>query len=513
MDFIHSTTSSAPAEQRPSFQMIAKTFKGLEDVLAQELTELGANDIQKERRAVSFTGDLSTLYRANFCLRTASRILVPIAVFRASNADAVYEQVKLIDWSLFMNVHTTFSIDTTSFSDTFRNSLFVTYRVKDAIADYWMEREQKRPSIKLTSPDLYLNVHIANETVTISLDSSGESLHKRGYREANTEAPINEALAAGMLLLAGWHGQSNFFDPMCGSGTILIEAALIAQNIAPGVFRKSFAFEKWLDFDKDLFESIYNDDSHERVFTHKIYGSDAGYYAVQTALKNIKSAGMQNIIEVRQIRLEEIRLQGVADAPATEGAMVMINPPYGERLAQDKDILRLYEDMGKALKFQFTGATAWIISSNDEALRCIGLKPTEKIRLLNGDLDCQFNRYDLFAGEHKEWKKDHPKEKRETAAPSRPKKFRDGSRSSHSDRRSDSRPYKRRENTDERPDFKRSDRPFEKRDRKPFERGERTERKPFRRSEQNDDRRSSFHKSPRKPFNSHRNDSDSHSRL
>ena len=531
MEFIHSTTQPVSAEQKPSFQMIAKTFKGLEDVLAQELTELGANDIQKERRAVSFSGDLSVLYRANFCLRTASRILVPIAVFHASNADAVYEQVKLIDWSLFMNVHTTFSIDTTSFSDTFRNSLFVTYRVKDAIADYWMEREQKRPSIKLTSPDLYLNVHIANETVTISLDSSGESLHKRGYREANTEAPINEALAAGMLLLAGWHGQSNFFDPMCGSGTILIEAALIAQNIAPGIFRKSFAFEKWLDFDKDLFESIYNDDSHERVFAHKIYGSDAGFYAVQTALKNIKSAGMQNIIEVRQIRLEEIRLQGVADAPSTDGAMVMINPPYGERLAQDKDILRLYDDMGKALKFQFTGATAWIISSNDDALRCLGLKPTEKIRLLNGDLDCQFNRYDLFAGEHKEWKKDHPKEKREESAPAHTKKFRSDHRSSHSDRRSDSRPYKRREQEDERPDFKRSDRPFEKRDRKPFDRTERTERKPFdrdrkpfdrterserkpfRRSEPSDDRRSSFHKSPRKPFNSHRHDSDSHSRL
>lgn len=541
MEFIHSTTQPVSAEQKPSFQMIAKTFKGLEDVLAQELTELGANDIQKERRAVSFSGDLSVLYRANFCLRTASRILVPIAVFHASNADAVYEQVKLIDWSLFMNVHTTFSIDTTSFSDTFRNSLFVTYRVKDAIADYWMEREQKRPSIKLTSPDLYLNVHIANETVTISLDSSGESLHKRGYREVNTEAPINEALAAGMLLLAGWHGQSNFFDPMCGSGTILIEAALIAQNIAPGIFRKSFAFEKWLDFDKDLFESIYNDDSHERVFAHKIYGSDAGFYAVQTALKNIKSAGMQNIIEVRQIRLEEIRLQGVADAPSTDGAMVMINPPYGERLAQDKDILRLYDDMGKALKFQFTGATAWIISSNDDALRCLGLKPTEKIRLLNGDLDCQFNRYDLFAGEHKEWKKDHPKEKREETAPARTKKSRSDHRSSHSDRRSDSRPYKRREQEDERPDFKRSDRPFEKRDRKPFDRTERTdrksfnhdrserkpfdrdrkpfdrtersERKPFRRSEPSDDRRSSFHKSPRKPFNSHRHDSDSHSRL
>ncbi len=390
--------------------MIAKTFKGLEDVLAQELVELGANNVQKERRAVSFTGNKEMLYRANFCLRTASRVLVPIATFRAKAADEVYAHAKEIDWAQYMTVQTGFSIDATVYSETFRHSKYVTYRVKDAIADWWTEREQKRPNVKLTAPDLSLNVHIAAETVTLSLDSSGESLHKRGYRVANTEAPINEALAAGMLLMAGWHGQANFFDPMCGSGTLLIEAALIAQNIAPGVFRKGFGFEKWLDFDKDLFEMIYNDDSREREFTHHIYGSDAGFYAVQVAQKNIKSAGMQRFIDVKQIRLEEIRLAGVEGAPSTEGAFVMMNPPYGERLAQDKDILRLYEDMGKALKFQFAGATAWIISSNEEAMKCLGLKPTEKMHLLNGELDCLFNKYELFQGEHREWKKTHPKD-------------------------------------------------------------------------------------------------------
>lgn len=393
------------------FQMVAKTFKGLEDVLAQELVELGANNVQKERRAVSFTGNKEMLYRANFCLRTASRVLVPIATFRAKDADEVYTHAKEIDWGKYMTLQTGFSIDATVYSETFRHSKYVTYRVKDAIADWWTEREQKRPNVKLTSPDLSLNVHIADEHVTLSLDSSGESLHKRGYRVANTEAPINEALAAGMLLMAGWHGQANFFDPMCGSGTLLIEAALIAQNIAPGVFRKGFGFEKWLDFDKDLFEMIYNDDSREREFAHHIYGSDAGFYAVQVAQKNIKSAGMQRFIDVKQIRLEEIRLAGVEGAPSTEGAFVMMNPPYGERLAQDKDILRLYEDMGKALKFQFTGATAWIISSNEEAMKCLGLKPTEKMHLLNGELDCLFNKYELFQGEHREWKKTHPKDR------------------------------------------------------------------------------------------------------
>lgn len=381
------------------FTMIAKTFKGLEPVLAEELINLGADDVKIERRAVSFSGDIRMLYKANFALRTASRILVPIAEFRAKDADQVYMEAQKIDWSLFMNVNTTFAIDSTVYSETFRHSKYVTYRVKDAIADWWTEREQKRPNVSVTSPDLMLNVHIAGETVTLSLDSSGESLHKRGYRVGNTEAPINEALAAGMLLLAGWKGQSDFYDPMCGSGTLLIEAALIARNIAPGVFRKGFAFEKWNDFDKELFEEIYNDDSAEREFEHHIYGSDASYYAVQTALKNVREAGMQRDIDVRQIRIQEIKTeieQQVKDGMTPP--LVMMNPPYGERLAQNRDVLQLYGEMGTALKHHFTGATAWIISSNEDALKCVGLRPSKRMRLLNGELDCWFNRYDLFAG-------------------------------------------------------------------------------------------------------------------
>ena len=442
--------------------MLAKTFKGLEEVLAGELVELGANNVQIERRAVSFTGDKRLLYTANMCLRTASRVLVPIATFRAKDADAVYEQAKQIDWSRYMTLKTGFAIDATVYSDTFRHSQYVTYRVKDAIADYWMEREQKRPSVKLTDPDLSLNVHIAAETVTISLDSSGDSLHKRGYRVANTEAPINEALAAGMLLLAGWHGQGDFYDPMCGSGTLLIEAALIARNIAPGIYRKGFAFEKWADFDRDLFEDIYNDDSRERPFTHKIYGSDAGYYAVQTALKNIQSASLQRDIEVRQIRIEELRL---ADRD-TNGALVMMNPPYGERLSQDKDVLRLYQDMGTALKHQFSGATAWIISSNEDALKCIGLKPSKRIHLINGELECLFNQYELFQGEHKEWKKDHPKDVKPRFADHEHKR-----KDFKQDRnKRDFKPRNRREDGDRKP--------FDRKphDRKPFTRDDRAPR-------------------------------------
>jgi putative N6-adenine-specific DNA methylase len=340
------------------------------------------------------------------CLRTASRVLVPIASFKAQKADTIYEQVKAIDWTQYMTVKTTFQIDATVYSDYFRHSQFVTYRVKDAIVDYWMEHEGQRPNVRLEGADLYLNVHIAGDRVTLSLDSSGESLHKRGYRVANTQAPINEALAAGMLLLAGWNGQSDFYDPMCGSGTLLIEAALIARNIAPGVYRQGFAFEKWANFDVDLWEEVYNDDSRERDFKHKIYGSDAGFYAAQVAQKNIQSAGLQRDIEVRQVRVQELKAEnGKLGGCNVDGALVMINPPYGERLSQDKDVLRLYQDMGTALKHQFSGATAWVISSNEEALKCIGLRPAKKIHLVNGDLECLFNKYELFKGDRKTWKK------------------------------------------------------------------------------------------------------------
>lgn len=380
------------------FSMLAKTFKGLEEVLAQELIELGANDVQLERRAVSFRGDKALLYRANFCLRTAIRILVPIKTDKlkakgSKPEDQVYEIAKSIDWSRFMTVDNTFVIDATVYSEFFHNSLFVTYRVKDAIVDYWSEKTGKRPNVNAQNPDIRINLHIGNDLLTLSLDSSGESLHKRGYRVATTEAPINEVLAAGMLRMAGWHGQSDFYDPMCGSGTLLIEAALMARNIAPGVFRQSYAFEKWPDFDADLWNDIYNDDSQEREFTHRIYGSDASFYAIRQATKNVKSAGVQHDIELKQIRLEE--LQGGK-------GLIMMNPPYGERLKSNKEMEDLYSAIGTALKHHFVDSTAWIISSNAAAMKCIGLKPSKKYHLLNGELDCQFNKYELFQGKRKD---------------------------------------------------------------------------------------------------------------
>jgi putative N6-adenine-specific DNA methylase len=381
-------------------KIIAKTFKGLEEVLAGELINLGANDVQIERRAVSCKGDRRLLYKANLCCRTASRLLVPIAEFKAKNADEIYENAKNIDWSKFLDVKNTFSIDSTVFSEQFTHSKFVAYRLKDAIADHFTEKTGKRPSVSLTDPDLMLNIHIAGTNCTVSLDSSGESLHKRGYRTSQTEAPINEALAAGILLLAGWDGSQNFIDPMCGSGTFLIEAALIALNIPPGIFRKSFAFEKWQDFDPDLFDEIYNDDSNERDFDFHIYGSDIAPQAIKIAEQNVKSAGLSRYISLQKADIAQLEVP--------EGKMLMVsNPPYGERL-QSENLMGIYSTIGRMLKHKMMGNKAWIISSDERCLAAIGMKPFRKIDLFNGNIDCLLYGYEIFAGKRnnfvKEWK-------------------------------------------------------------------------------------------------------------
>lgn len=377
------------------FEMIAKTFKGLEEVLATELVAMGANNVQLQRRAVSFTGNKELMYKANMQLRTASRVLKPIAAFKALNPDEVYEQVKKIDWEKYMSVDTTFAIDSTVFSDEFRHSMFVAYRVKDAIADRFMEKQNKRPSVRLDNPQLMINIHIAQNQCTISLDSSGESLHKRGYRVAQTDAPLNEALAAGMLLMSGWEGKTDFIDPMCGSGTLLIEAALIALNIPPGVFRREFAFEKWSDFDSELFDAVYNDDSVERPFEHKIYGSDISPLAIKIADKNVRSAGLNKYIELKVLPMQQL------EAPSDHCLMVT-NPPYGERITSP-DIFGLYASLGTVLKHKFTGCSAWVISSHEECLDKIGLKPSKKIQLLNGSLDCLYCQYEIFEGKRNDF--------------------------------------------------------------------------------------------------------------
>lgn len=379
-----------------SFEMIAKTFQGLEEVLAQELTTLGASDIQIGRRMVAFTGDKEMMYKANFCLRTAIRILKPIKRFSAKNADEVYDQIKSIHWEDFLNTDQTIAIDAVVFSEEFRHSKFVSYKVKDAIVDYFREKTGKRPSVRINNPDVLLNIHIAQTECTLSLDSSGESLHRRGYRQEAVEAPLNEVLAAGMILLTGWHGECDLIDPMCGSGTIPIEAALIAKNIAPGVFRKEFAFEKWNDFDRDLFDTVYNDDSQEREFKHQIYGYDNSPNAHDIATHNIKAAGVSKDIVLK------IQPFQAFQQPA-EKSFIIMNPPYGERISTN-DLLGLYQMIGERLKHAFAGNTAWILSYREECFDQIGLKPTEKIPLFNGALDCEFRKYEIFEGKYKEFK-------------------------------------------------------------------------------------------------------------
>jgi len=374
--------------------MTAKTFLGLEEILAKELIDLGANDVEIQRRAVSFSGDKALMYKANLHCRTASRILKPMLTFTASNPDEVYEQVKKMNWAEFLTPESTFAVDSTVYSEQFRHSKFVTYRVKDAIVDFFTEKGKNRPNVRVSNPDLIINIHISHKQCTLSFDSSGESLHKRAYRVEQTEAPLNEALAAGMLLLAGWNGQTNFVDPMCGSGTLLIEAALIALNIPPGIYRKEFAFEKWNDFDEELFDTIYNDDSHERQFDFRIYGSDISSRAIKTAEENVKVAGLSKFIELKIIPLQKL------ESPV-EQCLVITNPPYGERITSP-DIFKLYADLGTMLKHKFSGNTAWIISSHEDCLKKIGLKPAKKIKLLNGSLECLYCCYELFQGKRNE---------------------------------------------------------------------------------------------------------------
>ncbi len=383
---------------KEEFELVAKTFQGLEDVLAEELRGIGAKNVEPGRRMVSFEGDLEILYKANLCCRTALRILKPIYKFIANDPESLYEMVKEYEWNEVLTLDKSFAIDVTAYSDEFTHSRYVTYRVKDAIVDYFKDRfgPESRPKVRLQGADVMINVHISGERVTISLDSSGESLHKRGYRVEQTEAPINEVLAAGIILKSGWKGECPLVDPMCGSGTFLIEAALIGANINPGIFRKGFAFEQWKDFDADLFDRLYNDDSEERELAHKIYGADISPRAISIAEANIKSAGVSKYIDL-QIK----PLSQWTEAPhALDGGGVLVtNPPYGERIRVE-DMDGLYELLGKKLKFVFTGYHAWIIGYQEEHFQKIGLAPSVKQEILNGALECELREYVIFDGDY-----------------------------------------------------------------------------------------------------------------
>lgn len=381
-----------------TFDMVAKTFQGLEEVLADELRAMGAQNVEPGRRMVAFQGDKELLYRANLQCRTALRILKPFYSFKAHTPEKLYDRVKEYDWSALLNADKTFALEVTVNSENFTNSRFVTYKVKDAIADWFRDRdpEGRRPGVRLTDADVVINVHISNADVTLSLDSSGESLHRRGWRDAQTEAPINEVLAAGIILKSGWKGDKPFIDPMCGSGTFLVEAALIAANIAPGIYRRGFAFENWADFDQELFDKLYNDDSLEQEVTVPIIGTDISPKAIEIASRNIKRAGVAKYVnlEVKPLSAWEV---------APHDGILITNPPYGERIKPD-DIDGLYRTLGTKLKHVFTGYHAWVIGYKDETMANIGLAPSSRDQLMNGSLQCELREYIIFSGDKRSFK-------------------------------------------------------------------------------------------------------------
>ena len=467
--------------EQEHFEMVAKTLHGLEDVLADELTALGAENVVTGRRMVSFSGDKAMLYKANFCCRTALRILKPLSVFKANDADDVYREVKNIAWNQYLTPEKTFAVDSVIYSDSFNHSKFVAYRTKDAVADYFNDKYGNRPSVRVNKPDIYIHIHISHNDCTVSLDSSGESLHKRGYRVSQVDAPLNEVLAAGMILKTGWRGESNFIDPMCGSGTLLIEAAMIALNIAPGIYRKEYAFELWPDFDNDLFEEVSDEVSEERDFEFRCFGSDISPTAIEKAKKNIRSAGLSKFIELKISPFQQY-------AEVLKPGILVMNPPYGERISMN-DLTGLYTMIGERLKHVFAGYDAWILSYKDECFDKIGLHSKQRMKLMNGELECEFRCFELFEGKNKDFKK---------------RSYEQGESTFEKDRnfvRKDYKPFDREGGAfrRERKPFDRERKPFS-RDQKPFSRDQR----PFGRERKSFDRENKPFSRDNRPFSRER---------
>jgi putative N6-adenine-specific DNA methylase len=377
-----------------NFKMIAKTFFGFEEILAKELQQMGAQKVEPGVRMVSFVGDKGFMYKANLGLRTALKILKPIHSFRAYNDRALYSGIQAIDWEQYLHVNQTFVVDVTLKSEHFNHSQFVALKTKDAIVDQFRDKYGKRPDIDKDYPDLRINIHIHDEQCSVALDTSGNSLHHRGYRSATNIAPINEVLAAGMLLLSGWDGSTHFLDPMCGSGTILAEAAMIACNIPANINRKEFAFEKWNDWDNDLFDKVIDSlMGKTREFHYTIKGYDKAPSSVLKAKDNIRNANLEEYVTITQENFFDTNKE-------TQGPLHMVfNPPYGERL--DIDLERFYREIGDTLKQGYPNTQAWFITANLEALKFVGLKPSRKIKLFNGKLEARLVKYEMYEGSKK----------------------------------------------------------------------------------------------------------------
>ncbi len=377
------------------FSMSAKTSFGFEDLLSEEMKNIGATDIKKGTRVVFFTGTTETLYRANLMSRVALRILVPIATFPAGSEQQLYDGIKKIDWDKYLTAEDTLAVDAVTVKSKLTHSLYVSLKTKDAIVDQIRERSGKRPDVDLRFPTIRVNVHLSDNIANISLDSSGSSLHKRGYRSEQGEAPLNETLAAGMVMLSGWDRKSPFTDLMCGSGTIVIEAAMMAKNIAPGILRNEFGFERWKDFDAQLWDSVVDAAKSAEIESPeiKITGIDRSHQATENAIDNAKSAGVEKMISFHTMPFEHY-------TPAESRQMIVSNPPYGGRIT-DEDLFALYKNIGDQLKKKYQGSTAWILTANQEAAKNIGLHASRKIQLYNGALECRFLKFELYSGSRK----------------------------------------------------------------------------------------------------------------
>ncbi len=379
---------------QPKHSFLAKTLMGMESILAEELTSIGAENVLPVKRGATFTGDKSVLYKANYLCRTAIRILVPIYEFTAHNEQMLYDGIKKFEWDQLFTYKNSLAINGTVFSDYFNHSHYVSLKTKDAIVDQFRDKYTIRPNVDTENPDIMINVHIHQDKVTVSLDSSGSSLHLRGYKKDAKEAPMNEVLAAGLIKLSGWQPGEPLIDFMCGSGTILSEAALIAENVAPGFFRQQFGFEKWGNFEEDLLNKIKGTAKEAELNAYKgfIGGCDHSPGAVKVALQNLKEAGLRNIeIEISDFKKYHHNF---------EGGVVIINPPYGERLAVG-DIEALYKEIGDTWKQQYKGFKCWMITSSKEGIKSIGLKPFKKYDVMNGALECKYLGFDIYAGSKK----------------------------------------------------------------------------------------------------------------
>jgi len=474
---------------------VAKTFSGLENELATELKFLGAENIEIIKRGVKFDGNKELLYRANYLVRTAIRILTPITEFNVTDEQSLYDGVKAIQWDEIMTHKQTFMMTADVFHSQIDHSHFAALKAKDALVDFFRDKIRRRPSVDKEDADFYINIHISQNVCTVSLDSSGESLHKRGYRISADKAPLNEVLAAGLIKLSGWKGDVDFYDPMCGSGTIVMEAAMMAMNIPAGYYREQYAFQKWVDYDEALFQSIKEEHDNEfKDIDINIVASDRSEKAIQIAKRNLKHAGLHKDIEISKAYFDSV-------VPKSDKGILLFNPPYGMRLTEN-DIVRLYQEIGDVLKSNWAGHQAWIITSAMDAAKFIGLRPSRRIALYNGPIEAKFLCFDLYAGSRREKSPDYRKKpdsgnyrSGKTKYESNPVPFRqeedyDDRRSGNRDR--DARPY--RENSDRRDNRDNRDHDKKRSNSRSYGDRDRGEKKPYRSGGdrfKNDDRRDS----------------------